>query len=293
MSLSISEHRITPVMKISPAIFESLFQSVSVIQYPCRFTPRKNEEIKMTRHRNPDIRKPVTIQDNLLLATAHTKDQNQHKLPKDMETWFKPETSALTWGKTVDVMYSFKSIYALGVWAYNFSSGNFEIKNNKLRYRPEDCLLWNGDLLLRIQDYDKYGLAQKLNNNEDMKYFARHYFSLGNLMPIWPGGNVPKGNQNNSFFDLPELYFQHHKTWFNVIKNGFDNVFFDDLFTDVGAVYDKGLEAFVNSINSEENYNKFLHHVVTVTRTREERIKKWMSDNNIVVKCSWDYPVDD
>lgn len=77
------------------------------------------------------------------------------------------------------------------------------------------------------------------------------------------------------------------------IKNGFDNVFFDDLFTDVGAVYDKGLEAFVISINSEETFNAFLHHVVTVIKTREEKIKKWMSDNNIVVEDSWDYPVDD
>ena len=247
----------------------------------------------MAQPRNPNIKKATTIAENLLLANTHVDNRAALNFPRDVETWFKPETSALTWGKTVDVMYSFKSIYALGVWAYNFSSGNFEIKNNKLRYRPEDCLLWNGDLLLRIQDYDKYGLAQKLNNNEDMKYFARHYFSLGNLMPIWPGGNVSKGNQNNAFFDIPELYYHYHRTWFDVIRRGFENVFLDDLFTDVGATYDHGLKEFFNSIHSEESFNAFLHHVVTVIKTRDEKIKNWMSDNNIVVEDSWDYPVED
>ena len=104
---------------------------------------------------------------------------------------------------------------------------------------------------------------------------------------------IEKGDQNKPFFDIPELYYHYHRIWFDVIGKGFENVFLDDLFTDVGATYDQGLKDFFNSVHSEETYNAFLHHVVTVIKTREEKIKKWMSDNNIVVEDSWDYPVED
>ena len=250
----------------------------------------------MSRPRNPNIKKPITIAENLLFATTKSDDRNGINLPKSMEAWFESETKALIWGERIDVMYSFMSIYALGIWAYNsdnedFCIADFKRSSSKLFYKLDKCLVWNGDYLNRVQGNDQ--IVGKLNNNPDMLHFARHYFSLGNLMPIWPGGNVPKGDQNNSFFDIPELYFHYHRTWFDVIKRGFENVFLDDLFTEVGATYDHGLKDFFNSVHSEETYNAFLHHVVTVIKTREEKIRKWMSDNNIVVKDSWDYQADD
>lgn len=45
----------------------------------------------------------------------------------------------------------------------------------------------------------------KLNMLKELKDFLSVYNSIGNIIPIWPGGN--ESRDKFGCYDLPELYF--------------------------------------------------------------------------------------
>lgn len=42
------------------------------------------------------------------------------------------------------------------------------------------------------------------------------YFDVGNVIPIWPGGNENKG-KTKGCFDIQELYFAKYYDWFKAL----------------------------------------------------------------------------
>ncbi|MCR5324447.1 MAG: hypothetical protein K6E85_14405 [Lachnospiraceae bacterium] len=164
-------------------------------------------ENKMNRLRIPDTIESILewtciSQDQRNIPEVERKPKTKYLLipqnernegdiwPKNMELYFRTTRTALEWGDYTDVIYSFKSVYALGLWSYN-SKDLFElrkfykdhrIESIVLYYIPKNSSVRTSDFLCSIQS--SMDLVEKLNSNMRLKEFAKMYFSIGNMMPI-------------------------------------------------------------------------------------------------------------
>lgn len=196
-----------------------------------------------------------------------------------------------------DVLYSFLGVYALGVWVYNkeenqeYSAFQSEIRENLENKKQK---LYSKAFLLAIQESDEIkvndealqkfinniskekGLqinVAKLNKNKALNNFIKCYFSVGNVIPIWPGGNELKGK--SGVFDIPELFFAKYREWYNVLLDLTGNFAYLDKFNqDFNCNFEKyeSLDKFLNSISSIEEYTKYLEHVNEIIDTRTNLI---------------------
>lgn len=198
-----------------------------------------------------------------------------------------------------DVLYSFLGIYALGVWVYNkkenqeYSAFQSEIRENLENKKQK---LYSTAFLLAIQESDEIkvndealkkfinniskekGLqinVAKLNKNKALNNFIKYYFDVGNVIPIWPGGNELKGK--SGVFDIPELFFAKYREWYNVLLDlTGDFAYLDKFNQDFNCNFEKyeSLDKFLNSISSIKEYTKYLEHVNEIIDTRTKLINK-------------------
>ena len=178
----------------------------------------------------------------------------------------------LGWGNT-DVMYSFLGIYAIGVWVYNkdkFRVTNYYIKENGKRQS-----IYSYDFIKKIQNDDSYDLKEL---NEKFRDFIEVYSSLGNVMPIWPGGNKEKG-KTQGCFDIPELYFNKHYEWFLALRQIYrNNICFDGIInkrTPQKQCY-RSLQDFLKTVETPEKYEELLDKVVSNIKTREKEVNNFI-----------------
>ena len=263
----------------------------------------------MTQHKNDRLTIPRTIEEIINWKVIDYNDRPNRNYPKDSETMFKIQRRDLGWGEFTDVMYSFHSLYALGIMAYNPEAVDYR-KGKNLDKTDKVCLfytkqpkqlVWSAnDIQKKYINHD--GLVTNLNQNSELKKFAKHYFSLGNIIPIWPEGNKAKGNQESVFLDIPELYFNscnefldRKKTvsWFTILKDTFDNIFLDELLSDELFTCDKTYKANKDIINiykfeylcksfkegRVDLYTKYLKHANSIIRHRNEELEKWLEKN--------------
>lgn len=201
-----------------------------------------------------------------------------------------------------DVLYSFLGIYALGVWVYN-KKKNQDINDfqseirNKLSERMKKGInqhFYSTLFQLAIQDIGENDEifndaaegrvsaiksleinVDTLNENTELQTFISNYFSVGNVIPIWPGGNELKGK--SGVFDIPELFFAKYREWYNVLLDLTGNFAYLDKFNqDFNCNFEKyeSLDKFLNSISSIEEYTKYLKHVNEIIDTRTNLINK-------------------
>lgn len=200
-----------------------------------------------------------------------------------------------------DVLYSFLGIYALGVWVYNkkenqnINDFQREIRN-KLSKRMNKRInqhFYSTLFQLAIQDIGENDEifndaaegrvsaiksleinVDTLNENTELQSFISNYFSVGNVIPIWPGGNKCKGNDD--FFDIPELFFAKYREWYYMLLALTGNFAYLDKFNqDFNCNFEKyeSLDKFLNSISSIEEYTKYLEHVNEIIRDRTKLIE--------------------
>lgn len=102
-----------------------------------------------------------------------------------------------------DVLYSFKGIYTLGINV--FYPELVELRGRIIRPKGE------GRGLVYSQAYleDNYSRFKKLNSLTELKFFIDKYEEIGNIIPIWPGGNVHRGQFQ--CYDIPNVYFNDPK----------------------------------------------------------------------------------
>lgn len=102
-----------------------------------------------------------------------------------------------------DVLYSFKGIYTLGINV--FYPELVELRGRIIRPKGE------GRRLVYSQAYleDNYSRFKKLNSLTELKFFIDKYEEIGNIIPIWPGGNVHRGQFQ--CYDIPNVYFNDPK----------------------------------------------------------------------------------
>lgn len=182
--------------------------------------------------------------------------------------------------KQVDVLYSFLGIYAIGVWVYNKDKPEmFKIEKNKIKVSPNNDgkfnqILASKNFLLSLQYKNDIPLeVEKLNSV--MSPFIKNYFKVGNLIPIWPGGNTLKGNQNNGYMDIPEIFFTEFYDWYKILfkePNAFLTEF--DKYLEENKSTMKNLESFLERICSEESYSSYIKNINLVIEKRTEEIEK-------------------
>lgn len=127
---------------------------------------------------------------------------------KSVEDLLKKETEKLNW-QYVDVLFSFKGIYSLGIKAFypnmvgTVENGTilYPFINKKLNSKQR---LYSGTYLL--EHFEEY---KELNNLKELRDFIHIYETLGNLIPVWPGANSHRGVFG--VYDLADLYFYDSK----------------------------------------------------------------------------------
>ena len=122
---------------------------------------------------------------------------------KNIENMFSENTEIMKW-KNRDVLYSFIGIYQIGIYAFY----------------PEKCK--RTDYVIRCKETNKYFSLKYLTelHNDESRYRAFSELnkvieesglieiidSVGNVIPVWPGGNTDRGTRAYCF-DIPDIYF--------------------------------------------------------------------------------------
>ncbi|HFU4055312.1 TPA: hypothetical protein ACGO6G_001369 [Streptococcus suis] len=102
-----------------------------------------------------------------------------------------------------DVLYSFKGIYTLGIKV--FYPEFVELRGRIIRPTGKSRRLVYSQTYLEAN----YSRFEKLNSLKELKLFIDKYEEIGNLIPIWPGGNVHRGQFQ--CYDIPNVYFNDPK----------------------------------------------------------------------------------
>lgn len=133
----------------------------------------------------------------------------------------KTVSHSLKWDNT-DVLYSFLLMYYLGLKVIDpeFFDKLFKMRKDTMRnprLQPfSSCFLF---------ECSRYKEFQELNECEEIKQFLELYFSIGNVIPIWPGGNEARGKMG--IYDIPELFFNKYPKWTEELKRQYTNSHLD------------------------------------------------------------------
>ena len=191
---------------------------------------------------------------------------------KSVEDLLKKETEKLNW-QYVDVLFSFKGIYSLGIKAFyphmvgTVQNGTilYPIINKKLNSKQR---LYSGTYLL--EHFEEF---KELNNLKELRDFIHIYESLGNLIPVWPGANSHRGVFG--VYDLADLYFYDSKIeelgrLYYKNFHSENSVFSISRFCFEKSNTSYKLQDFL-SMNREE-YKRFLKHIVEVIKNRNSKL---------------------
>ena len=127
----------------------------------------------------------------------------KNSVKKSVEKTHEKDKYVSSWDK-IDVMYSFIGIYQIGIYAFY----------------PEKCK--RTDYVIRCKETNKYFSLKYLTelHNDESRYRAFSELnkvieesglieiidSVGNVIPVWPGGNTDRGTRAYCF-DIPDIYF--------------------------------------------------------------------------------------
>ena len=191
---------------------------------------------------------------------------------KSVEDLLKKETENLIL-QYVDVLFSFKGIYSLGIKAFypnmvgTVQNGTilYPIINKKLNSKQR---LYSGTYLL--EHFEEF---KELNNLDELHDFIDIYESLGNLIPVWPGANSHRGVFG--VYDLADLFFYDSKI------EELGRLYYKNFHSE-NSVYSISRFCFEKSntpyklqdflsMNREE-YKRFLKHIVEVIKNRNSKL---------------------
>lgn len=142
----------------------------------------------------------------IIVSGAYPKIEDTHRA----------RCAQLQWGAHTDVLYSFNRIFQIGIYLVDQfrGSGWFSLTAGRIiavggsgrkflskQYIREHPKIWT---LFESEDRAVQRISKALEN------FAGRYDSIGNVFPIWPGGNSCKGTAAAGglpAYDIPDLFF--------------------------------------------------------------------------------------
>jgi len=196
----------------------------------------------------------------------------------------KEATNKLEWREGTDVLYSFLLTYKLGLEIIN-EKRVAEIKKEMIREKGINRLNTNSPVFLYRCSKDQAFL--ELNKSEEYREFVGLYFSLGNVIPIWPGGNEARGKKG--IYDIPEVFFQTYRYWTEALITKYPNSCMDNILNDSflvcrkreeGGTHIKGYKAAFSSLqelrklmkDNNQAYFDYLKHRNDVIKARTDRM---------------------
>lgn len=184
---------------------------------------------------------------------------------------------SLKWpSNAVDVLYSFRGVYTIGVFIYYRSYFPDEVRNDiflKERESGKKQLLYSNEYLGK-----KYMLFSKVSDLNPMKEYLHKYYDIGNVFPTWPGANVNRGTSH--CYDIPDVYYNRY--------DNFSNMVFNQIYKN--AYMDKILASKYNSVEkllkmSKDEYTEFLYYIVQVIDERTNLLAFWIKENSDEKSC--------
>jgi len=215
---------------------------------------------------------------------------------KSVEDYFRASTDILLWGPNTDVLYSFTLIYYLGISLYKEDVFNQLYQDEKNKQPKNKLCRYSTKFLYKCSKDERF---ESFNSNQDVVGFVNNYFSLGNVIPIWPGGNEARGKMG--ILDLPEIFFNTYPEWTKELLRQnpnarMDSVINNSLFLvsrkEAPGFHIKGykdtfssFEEFKRCVKDRTNFDlgtgfyfDYLRHRINVIKKREEELQ------NIVAK---------
>ncbi len=176
-----------------------------------------------------------------------------------LEKIFSNEIEKLGWEKT-DTLYSFLGIYVIGLKAfypYIFTCTKYMIKTDIGTNAYSNKYL--------RENFEQF---EELNTTKELKEYVNNYLTIGNLIPIWPGGNVDRGVFSNCF-DIPEIYFERHKRMARALVKVYKDAYMDDIIENKKRL---NLDELIKL--SIEEYKRFLISIVDTIKFRNHKINE-------------------
>lgn len=202
---------------------------------------------------------------------------------KNIEALFRSETNQLGWQYT-DVLYSFLGIYVIGLYAFDKEKE----ENQRFFRRPDGGTtifvgegkqyLYSEKIISTYINENKKNLND-LNNLQELKDFLDVYCCIGNIIPIWPGGNESRGKFG--CYDLPEFYFINDKVkpWTRYLLTEYDNCLINKIIQDKENMFcfECGLTNFLDKLDVEM-YGSYLKHIKDIITKRDSDLNKILND---------------
>ena len=167
-----------------------------------------------------------------------------------------------------DVLYSFKSIYLMGMNAFY---GNKLVDVCGLTLRPSKRE--NAHQKAYSKEFIEMHIDECAELNEccEIQKFISLYETKGNLIPIWPGGNAHRGLYH--CYDNPDIYFNAPQMltlskWFFMQKNN-SYMFGENSIID-GKQKDLKTKDLLEM--DKEMYLKYMDHVLKVIIDRKDKL---------------------
>lgn len=180
--------------------------------------------------------------------------------------------SKLGWGEHKDVLYSFIGIFTLGIYIFEKENGDknrYSIgRDNIIRIAGKHQRLYSRKYIIaHLDDFSN------LVNTNEIRDFVRVYTTVGNIIPIWPGGNEFKGKAG--CYDIPDIFFYQYRDMEKVYVQHILNKSIED----VALTRFMSGSPYVSDIQNVfeydmEEYKKFVVHIINEIETRTKEIEK-------------------
>ena len=203
----------------------------------------------------------------VILNGKYTEIEKQHA----------KECMSIGWGSHTDVLYSFKALFAAGVFIFG---------PDKSKYRGSTCKYINIDgqrQRLWSQNYLSILYTEHRGSRwmkalcKAIQPLADVYDSIGNLFPVYPGGNQYKGSCG--CLDMPDIFF--HNRDIRSLEEYYTSQILgtDPLLSDV---FDHPLVTVPKELFSlsEKEYEKLISSIVKRIRSREGRLRELLKQPN-------------
>ena len=161
----------------------------------------------------------------------------------------------------------------VGTELYHMEEGDFtrkvsveKLNEEKNRNSPRE-LAYSEDFILSCVDKCK-----ELNNYQGLQQFIDVYETVGNVIPVWPGANVHRGQF--CCYDCPDIYFNNEKIRDHALAfyNKYSNSYMcgDDAI--IAGIYNN--MSVKNLINMDKDeYENYIEHAINVIKWRTEKIE--------------------
>lgn len=197
-----------------------------------------------------------SVEDFFTKERNTVEEYNQHNI--DELKWDYP-----------DVLYSFRGIYAIGIFIFYRDLFVDNIKTDIILKDKNDGkrqLLYSNTYLS-----GHYTEFTKVNELPEQKRFLSHYYDIGNVIPTWPGANVNRGTAH--CYDIPNVYYKRHMKISELFFGNVYNAFIDKVL----AENKYGTVADLLKMDETE-YVTFLNYIIRIIQERTDKIQNFLKE---------------